>query len=110
MNDQYRRLAVFVDQPGDQKFIWVVLENTGDPAVWLDLETAPDAYESWIEAFEPATRRCSLTWMTKTSDQSRNRRPVRKIPTMTERRRAVGATWLRPLVEIRRGQGAAALP
>lgn len=52
MNDQYRRLAVFVDQPGDQKFIWVVLENTGDPAVWLDLETAPDAYESWIEAFE----------------------------------------------------------
>jgi hypothetical protein len=37
MNDQYRRLAVFVDHPGDQKFIWVVLENTGDPAVcgWI---------------------------------------------------------------------------
>jgi hypothetical protein len=56
MNDQYRRLGDFVDHPGDKKCNCVVLENTGDPTVWLDLETAPDAYESWIEAFEARQR------------------------------------------------------
>jgi hypothetical protein len=52
MNDQYRRLAVFVDHPSEENFLWVILESTDDPAVWLDLETGDQPYGSWIEAFE----------------------------------------------------------
>ena len=52
MTHQYRRLAVFVDRPGEHKFLWMVLESTDDPAVWLDLETGDELYSSWIEAHE----------------------------------------------------------
>ena len=52
MAEQYRRLAVFVDNPRTEKFVWVVLESTGDPAVWLDLETGFEPYGTWVEAFE----------------------------------------------------------
>ena len=52
MTDQYRRLAVFVDNPSKGSFLWVVIESTEDPAVWLDLETADESYESWIEAYD----------------------------------------------------------
>jgi hypothetical protein len=52
MSTQYRRLAVFVDNPSDEKFLWIVMESTEDPAVWLDLETAEDSYDSWIQAHE----------------------------------------------------------
>lgn len=52
MSDQYRRLAVFVDNPSDEKFLWIVMESTEDPAVWLDLETCDDSNDSWIEAYE----------------------------------------------------------
>jgi len=52
MSEQYRRLAVFVDNPGEGNFIWIVLESTGDPAVWLDLETGYDSHPTWIEAFD----------------------------------------------------------
>jgi hypothetical protein len=44
MTDQYRRLAVFVDNPGEDNFLWVLIESTDDPAVWLDLETGSEAY------------------------------------------------------------------
>ena len=52
MTDQYRRLAVFVDNPSQDRFLWVVLESTDDPAVWLDLETGDETFSSWIEAHE----------------------------------------------------------
>lgn len=52
MTDQYRRLAVFVDHPAEDKFLWVLLESTDDPAVWLDLETGDELYPTWIEAHE----------------------------------------------------------
>ena len=52
MTDRYRRLAVFVDSPSPHNFLWVVLESTDDPAVWLDLETGEETYSSWIEAHE----------------------------------------------------------
>ena len=52
MTDQYRRLAVFVDNPSKGSFLWVVLESTDDPAVWLDLETGDETFPSWIEAHE----------------------------------------------------------
>jgi hypothetical protein len=52
MTDTYRRLAVFVDCPSESTFLWVVLESTDDPAVWLDLETGDDTFSSWIEAHE----------------------------------------------------------
>ena len=52
MSEKYRRLAVFVDRPSKQSFLWVVLESTDDPAVWLDLETGQDTYSTWIEAHE----------------------------------------------------------
>ncbi|MDM0108615.1 hypothetical protein QTH97_26960 [Variovorax sp. J22R24] len=52
MSEQYRHLAVFIDNPGEGNFVWIVLESTGDPAVWLDLETGSESYPAWIEAFE----------------------------------------------------------
>ena len=50
--DQYRRLAVFVDRPGPGSFVWILLESTDDPAVWLDLETCNDTFESLSEAYD----------------------------------------------------------
>lgn len=52
MPNRYRRLAVFVDCPSESSFLWVVIESTEDPAVWLDLETAPQSYDAWIDAFD----------------------------------------------------------
>ena len=52
MNDAFRRLAVFVDNPRPNAFLWLVIESTEDPSVWLDLETGDDTFSSWIEAFE----------------------------------------------------------
>src|SRR4030095_10522386 len=52
MADQYRRLAVFVDRPSPGSFVWILLESTHDPAVWLDLETADDTFDSWREAYD----------------------------------------------------------
>lgn len=52
MTDHYRRLAVFVDRSSEEHFLWVILESTDDPAVWLDLETGDVSYPSWIEAHE----------------------------------------------------------
>ena len=52
MTEQYRRLAVFIDCPSERHFVWVILESSEDPAVWLDLETGDDTYESWIEAHD----------------------------------------------------------
>ena len=52
MADQYRRLAVFVDRPSPGNFIWILLESTEDPAVWLDLETGNDTLDSWREAYD----------------------------------------------------------
>jgi len=50
MTDTYRRLAVFVDRPSEGTFLWILLESTDDPAVWLDLETGDDSFSSWTEA------------------------------------------------------------
>ncbi|GAC1532220.1 MAG: hypothetical protein NVS2B4_12020 [Ramlibacter sp.] len=52
MINQYRRLAVFVDNPSQGNFLWVVIESTDDPAVWLDLETGDGPYDSWIDAYD----------------------------------------------------------
>jgi hypothetical protein len=52
MNDQYRRLAVFIDHSGEENFLWVIIESTDDPAVWLDLETGDEPYGTWLEAFQ----------------------------------------------------------
>lgn len=55
MPDQYRRLAVFVDRPSPGNFLWILLESTEDPAVWLDLETGDDKFDNWLEAYEAGT-------------------------------------------------------
>ncbi|MBT2327081.1 hypothetical protein J7E62_32905 [Variovorax paradoxus] len=52
MADQYRRLAVFVDRPGPGSFVWILLESTDDPAVWLDLETGEGTFGSWRDAYD----------------------------------------------------------
>ncbi|MDM0032110.1 hypothetical protein QTI33_08160 [Variovorax sp. J22P271] len=51
MSEQYPCLAVFFDNPGEGNFVWIVLESTGYPAVWLDLDTGSDS-SAWLEAFE----------------------------------------------------------
>jgi hypothetical protein len=52
MSEQYRRLTVFVDHPSEDSFLWVILESTDDPAIWLDLETGNETYASWTDAYE----------------------------------------------------------
>jgi hypothetical protein len=52
MADQYRRLAVFVDRPSPGSFVWIILESTEDPAVWLDLETGDSIFDNWREAYD----------------------------------------------------------
>jgi hypothetical protein len=52
MADQYRRLAVFVDRPSPGNFVWIILESTEDPAVWLDLETGDNIFDNWLEAYD----------------------------------------------------------
>jgi hypothetical protein len=52
MADQYRRLAVFVDRPSPGSFVWIILESTEDPAVWLDLETGDNIFDNWREAYD----------------------------------------------------------
>ncbi|MDM0032175.1 hypothetical protein QTI33_08505 [Variovorax sp. J22P271] len=46
MTDPYRRLAVFVDSPSAHNYLWVMLESTDDPAVWLDLEAGEETFDS----------------------------------------------------------------
>lgn len=48
----YRRLAVFVDRPSPGHFVWILLESTDDPAVWLDVETADGIFDTWSKAYE----------------------------------------------------------
>jgi len=50
-----RRLAVFVDRPSPGSFVWILLESTYDAAVWLDLETDHDTFESRREAYGAGT-------------------------------------------------------
>jgi len=52
MADLYRRLAVFVDRTSPGNFIWVLMESTDDPAVWLDLETGDESFDNWREAYD----------------------------------------------------------
>ena len=52
MADLYRRLAVFVDRTSPGNFVWVLMESTDDPAVWLDLETADESFDNWREAYD----------------------------------------------------------
>ena len=56
MTAHYRRLAVFVDRSSEEHFLWVILESTDDPAVWLDLETGDASYPSWTEAHEAGNK------------------------------------------------------
>jgi len=51
MPDPYRRLAVFVDRPSPGSFLWIILESTEDPAVWLDLETGDGKFDTWLDAY-----------------------------------------------------------
>jgi hypothetical protein len=52
MADPYRRLAVFVDRPSSGNFIWILMESTDDPAVWLDVETGDESFDNWRDAFD----------------------------------------------------------
>lgn len=52
MTNTYRRLAVFVDRPSPESFLWIILESSEDPAVWLDLETGDQNFDNWLGAYE----------------------------------------------------------
>jgi len=56
MSEKYRRLAVFVDRPSEESFLWLLLESTDDPAVWLDLEAGKDTYSTWMEAHQAGNK------------------------------------------------------
>ncbi|MEJ8851846.1 hypothetical protein [Variovorax rhizosphaerae] len=50
-----RHVSIFVDEPDPGHFYWVLHESTEDASVWIDIESSPNAFTSWTEAFEAGT-------------------------------------------------------
>ena len=63
---------MFVDRPSPGNFVWILLESTDEPAIWLDLETGNDTFERW-RGLMPAMRRCCPMSMMSSRVPSRHR-------------------------------------
>ena len=50
-NLHLRRLTVFVDEPDPGDYYWVLIESTGDAAIWIDIESSQAPVNSWEDAF-----------------------------------------------------------
>ena len=50
-----RHLSVWVDEPDPGHFFWVLHESTEDASVWVDIESSPESFLSWTDAFEAGT-------------------------------------------------------
>jgi hypothetical protein len=47
-----RRVSVFIDETEPGAFYWVLHESTEDATVWKDIDSSPDAYPMWIDAWD----------------------------------------------------------
>ena len=51
-NLHLRRLTVFVDEPDPGDYYWVLIESTGDAAIWIDIDSSQAPVSSWEDAFD----------------------------------------------------------
>lgn len=52
MTDHLRRLAIYVDEPDPGVFHWVLIESTEDAAIWEDLDSSEEAFDTWMAAWD----------------------------------------------------------
>ena len=51
-NLHLRSLTVFVDEPDPGDYYWVLIESTGDAAIWIDIDSSQAPLSSWEDAFD----------------------------------------------------------
>lgn len=47
-----RRISVHVDEPDPGHFFWVLMEEGDDPSQWLELGSAAEPYDMWLDALQ----------------------------------------------------------
>ena len=47
-----RRVSVHVDEPDPGHFYWVLMEEGDDPSQWVELQSAQESYDMWIDALQ----------------------------------------------------------
>ncbi|BEP42278.1 hypothetical protein [Variovorax sp. V15] len=47
-----RRISVHVDEPDPGHFYWVLMEEGDDASQWLELQSAEEGYDMWIDALQ----------------------------------------------------------
>ncbi|MBJ2154587.1 hypothetical protein [Variovorax sp. IB41] len=51
-----RRIAVHVDEPDPGLFYWVLMEEGDDTSQWVELESADEHYDMWLDALQAGVR------------------------------------------------------
>lgn len=52
MKSHIRRISVHVDEPDPGHFYWVLMEEGDDASQWLELESAAEPYDMWLDALQ----------------------------------------------------------
>lgn len=47
-----RRISVHVDEPDPGHFYWVLMEEGDDASQWVELESADQPYDMWLDALQ----------------------------------------------------------
>ena len=47
-----RRISVHVDEPDPGGFYWVLMEQGDDTSQWVELQSAEEGFEMWIDALQ----------------------------------------------------------
>jgi hypothetical protein len=77
-----RRIAVHVDEPDPGHFYWVLMEEGDDASQWVELESADEGYDMWLDALQAGMQ---------APDRLRARRAHR--PARARRRRRQLSGW-----------------
>ena len=47
-----RRISVHVDEPDPGHFYWMLMEEGDDASQWVELQSADEGYDMWIDALQ----------------------------------------------------------
>ena len=47
-----RRISVHVDEPNPGHFYWVLMEEGEDVSQWVELQSAEEGFDMWIDALQ----------------------------------------------------------
>lgn len=50
------RISVHVDEPDPGHFYWVLMEEGDDASQWVELESAEEPYDMWLDALQAGVR------------------------------------------------------